>query len=93
MYISIGENFNEGFIWIWLFIISQYYHDCNFFIQTEIDEDTLGGAVCLEFHGNHGKNVLLSNHNLTACRTASYNQGIVVSHKPLPRNQLVQVII
>ncbi|XP_066296523.1 neuralized-like protein 4 isoform X1 [Branchiostoma lanceolatum] len=47
--------------------------------------------VCMEFHWNHGKNIQLINDNMTACRTASYNQGIVVSRRPLPRMQLFQV--
>ncbi|XP_064459470.1 neuralized-like protein 4 isoform X2 [Ornithodoros turicata] len=46
-----------------------------------------------EFHESHGRNVQLRGGNLVACRVASYNQGIVVSSKPLPRCQLFQVRI
>ncbi|XP_023215732.1 neuralized-like protein 4 isoform X1 [Centruroides sculpturatus] len=46
-----------------------------------------------EFHENRGKNIQLLHGNLTAKRIASYNQGIVVSSKPLPRDQLFQVRI
>lgn len=60
------------------------------FEQDEQDEDT-AEAAHYEFHINHGKNIQLSNHNLTAFRSASYNQGIVVSHKPLCRNQMFRV--
>lgn len=45
----------------------------------------------MEFLGNHGKNILLSNNNLTATRVSSYNQGIVVVAPPLPPQQLCQV--
>lgn len=45
----------------------------------------------MEFLENHGKNILLSNGNLTATRVASYNQGIVVIAQPLPPGQLFQV--
>ncbi|XP_068960104.1 neuralized-like protein 4 [Petaurus breviceps papuanus] len=47
--------------------------------------------AALEFLENHGKNILLSNGNLTATRVASYNQGIVVLNQPLVPQQLVQV--
>jgi hypothetical protein len=48
--------------------------------------------VVLEFHENHGRNVQLGEGCRTAKRTASYNQGVVISSKPLPREQLFQVI-
>ena len=70
-----------------------YYTDVyTLLMQGEQDEDT-AEAAHYEFHINHGKNVKLSNNNLTAFRTASYNQGIVVTHKPLPRNQIFRVSI
>ena len=54
------------------------------------DEDTsLSLGLC--FHGNHGKNIMLSDGQRTARRTASYNQGVVVSSLPLPRNRLLEV--
>ncbi|XP_025081591.1 neuralized-like protein 4 isoform X2 [Pomacea canaliculata] len=56
------------------------------------DEDTsVQSSLC--FHSNHGKNIMLSDGQHTARRLASYNQGIVVSAVPLPRNQLLQVRI
>ncbi|XP_074654148.1 neuralized-like protein 4 [Tubulanus polymorphus] len=54
------------------------------------DQDT-ANSLLLDFHSNHGKNISLNNHNLTARRTASYNQGIVVSNKPLPKNYIFKV--
>jgi hypothetical protein len=47
--------------------------------------------IVLEFHENHGRNVQLGEGRRTAKRTASYNQGVVISSKPLPREQLFQV--
>ncbi|XP_076451881.1 neuralized-like protein 4 isoform X3 [Babylonia areolata] len=56
------------------------------------DEDTSqSSGLC--FHGNHGKNIMLSEGQRTARRTASYNQGVVVSSLPLPRNHLMEVRI
>lgn len=49
------------------------------------------GTCTLEFHENHGRNIQLSNENQSARRIASYNQGVVVSARPLPRGQLFQV--
>lgn len=45
----------------------------------------------IQFHENTGKNVLLSPERLSARRSESYNQGIVMSTRPLPRNTLFQV--
>uniref|UniRef100_A0A8C4EJU5 Neuralized-like protein 4 n=1 Tax=Dicentrarchus labrax TaxID=13489 RepID=A0A8C4EJU5_DICLA len=39
---------------------------------------------------NHGKNIQLSNQNLTAARVSSYNQGLLVTAQPLARQQLFQ---
>uniref|UniRef100_T1IVE5 NHR domain-containing protein n=1 Tax=Strigamia maritima TaxID=126957 RepID=T1IVE5_STRMM len=47
----------------------------------------------LEFYNRHGRNIQLSNHNLTASRSASYNQGIVVCRNSLVRGQLFQIRI
>ncbi|XP_067171107.1 LOW QUALITY PROTEIN: neuralized-like protein 4 [Apteryx mantelli] len=47
----------------------------------------------MTFLETHGKNILLSNGNLTATRVASYNQGIVVVGQPLPPGHLFQVHI
>ncbi|XP_070977700.1 neuralized-like protein 4 isoform X2 [Oncorhynchus clarkii lewisi] len=44
----------------------------------------------MAFLENHGKNIQLSNHNLTAARVSSYNQGLLVTAQPLPRQQLFQ---
>ena len=48
-------------------------------------------VLSFEFHNNHGKNISLSEDRCTAKRSASYNQAMVVSHRPLPRNQLFEV--
>ncbi|XP_039602936.1 neuralized-like protein 4 isoform X2 [Polypterus senegalus] len=47
----------------------------------------------MEFLENHGKNILLSNQNFTATRVSSYNQGLLVTSQPLPRQHLFQVQI
>lgn len=44
-----------------------------------------------QFHENTGKNILLSSDRLSARRSESYNQGIVMSAKPLSRNIVFQV--
>ncbi|XP_077998138.1 neuralized-like protein 4 [Glandiceps talaboti] len=69
-------------------------------LSDEITEEVNGTVevspaeiMCIEFQENHGKNIQLRNGNLTACRTASYNQGVVVSSKPLPKMHLFQVSI
>ncbi|KAL4631473.1 neuralized-like protein 4 isoform X1 [Arapaima gigas] len=49
--------------------------------------------VTMTFLENHGKNIQLSNQNLTASRVSSYNQGLLVTAQPLPRQQLFQVNI
>ena len=56
------------------------------------DEDTVQPAgLCL--HGNHGKNIMLTHGHTTAQRTASYNQAVVVSSLPLPRNRTLEVSV
>uniref|UniRef100_A0A8C2CYB9 Neuralized-like protein 4 n=1 Tax=Cyprinus carpio TaxID=7962 RepID=A0A8C2CYB9_CYPCA len=47
----------------------------------------------MAFLENHGKNIELSNQNLTAARVSSYNQGLLVAAQALPRQQLFQVCI
>uniref|UniRef100_A0A673G6T7 Neuralized-like protein 4 n=1 Tax=Sinocyclocheilus rhinocerous TaxID=307959 RepID=A0A673G6T7_9TELE len=47
----------------------------------------------MTFLENHGKNIQLSNQNLTAARVSSYNQGLLVTAQALPRQQLFQVCI
>uniref|UniRef100_A0A8C8C7D8 Neuralized-like protein 4 n=1 Tax=Oncorhynchus tshawytscha TaxID=74940 RepID=A0A8C8C7D8_ONCTS len=44
----------------------------------------------MAFLENHGKNIQLSHENLTAARVSSYNQGLLVTAQPLPRQQLFQ---
>ncbi|XP_031441146.1 neuralized-like protein 4 isoform X2 [Clupea harengus] len=44
----------------------------------------------MAFLENHGKNIQLSNLNLTAARVSSYNQGLLVTAQPLSRQQLFQ---
>uniref|UniRef100_A0A4W5JQU5 Neuralized-like protein 4 n=1 Tax=Hucho hucho TaxID=62062 RepID=A0A4W5JQU5_9TELE len=46
----------------------------------------------MAFLENHGKNIQLSHQNLTAARVSSYNQGLLVTAQPLPRQQLFQVL-
>ena len=46
-----------------------------------------------EFHDNRGRNVTLCHSNTMARRNDSYNQGIVMSARPLARNTLFQVLI
>lgn len=48
-------------------------------------------AALVQFHENTGKNILLSPERLSARRSESYNQGIVMSARPLPRNSVFQV--
>ena len=59
-------------------------------VDRDQDQDTASFSVP-EFHCNHGKNIMLSNSNLTIERVASYNQAIAVTNKPLARNRLFQV--
>ncbi|KAJ8320441.1 hypothetical protein KUTeg_002028 [Tegillarca granosa] len=62
--------------------------------EPDRDQDLDTTSPCsLEFHSNHGKNIMLSNDNLTGCRQSSYNQGIMVTNRPLPRNKLFQIRI
>ncbi|KAK5875860.1 hypothetical protein CesoFtcFv8_026898 [Champsocephalus esox] len=46
--------------------------------------------TAVAFLENHGKNIQLSNQNLTAARVSSYNQGLLVAAQPLARQQLFQ---
>ncbi|KAJ8320876.1 hypothetical protein KUTeg_002463 [Tegillarca granosa] len=63
-------------------------------LEPDRDQDLDTTSPCsLEFHSNHGKNIMLSNDNLTGCRQSSYNQGIMVTNRPLPRNKLFQIRI
>ncbi|MCJ8738832.1 hypothetical protein PDJAM_G00040230 [Pangasius djambal] len=60
------------------------------------DESTPGESepamvpMAMAFLENHGKNIQLSNQNLTAARVSSYNQGLLVTAHALPRQQLFQ---
>ena len=45
----------------------------------------------LEFHENHGRNVQLKNRNTTAIRTDSYNQGMLLTSRPLKENEIFEV--
>ena len=51
--------------------------------------ETVSQPIILEFHENHGRNVQLSEGRKTAKRTASYNQGVIISNKPLPDRKSV----
>ena len=57
--------------------------------QGEAEEITTAGVF--EFHDNRGRNVSLCHGNTMAKRSDSYNQGLVISAKPLPRDTLFQV--
>uniref|UniRef100_A0A3P9PBM7 Neuralized-like protein 4 n=1 Tax=Poecilia reticulata TaxID=8081 RepID=A0A3P9PBM7_POERE len=65
---------------------------------SEGEEDSSPSETCslvptvMMFLENHGKNIQLSNQNLTAARVSSYNQGLLVTVQPLARQQLFQVI-
>ncbi|XP_076042886.1 neuralized-like protein 4 isoform X2 [Oratosquilla oratoria] len=48
-------------------------------------------ATAVQFHENHGKNIHLALDRTVAKRSESYNQGIVMSARPLTRNVLFQV--
>uniref|UniRef100_A0A3Q3X395 Neuralized-like protein 4 n=1 Tax=Mola mola TaxID=94237 RepID=A0A3Q3X395_MOLML len=60
--------------------------------QTEA-EPAAPVPTIMAFLENHGKNIQLSNQNLTAARVSSYNQGLLVTAQPLARQQLFQVAI
>lgn len=60
--------------------------------QTEA-EPAAPPATIMAFLENHGKNIQLSNQNLTAARVSSYNQGLLVTAQPLARQQLFQVAV
>uniref|UniRef100_I3JRV3 Neuralized-like protein 4 n=1 Tax=Oreochromis niloticus TaxID=8128 RepID=I3JRV3_ORENI len=66
---------------------------------SEGEEDSTPSEPCvllptvMAFLENHGKNIQLSNQNLTAARVSSYNQGLLVTAQPLARQQLFQVRI
>lgn len=47
----------------------------------------------LLFHDCHGRNVQISESRLAAKRVSSYNQGLVLSTKPIPRGVLFQIRI
>uniref|UniRef100_A0A674DMB9 Neuralized-like protein 4 n=1 Tax=Salmo trutta TaxID=8032 RepID=A0A674DMB9_SALTR len=55
-------------------------------------EPALVPNTVMAFLENHGKNIQLSHQNLTAARVSSYNQGLLVTAQPLPRQQLFQVL-
>ncbi|XP_034146279.1 neuralized-like protein 4 [Esox lucius] len=56
----------------------------------ECREPALVSNTVMAFLENHGKNIQLSNQNLTAARVSSYNQGLLVTAQPLPPLQLFQ---
>ncbi|XP_060710801.1 neuralized-like protein 4 isoform X5 [Hemiscyllium ocellatum] len=57
------------------------------------ENETSVFMATVEFMENHGRNILLSNNGHTATRVASYNQGVVASAQPLPRQLLFQIQI
>uniref|UniRef100_A0A8C8C388 Neuralized-like protein 4 n=1 Tax=Oncorhynchus tshawytscha TaxID=74940 RepID=A0A8C8C388_ONCTS len=60
--------------------------------RTPGGEPALVPNTVMAFLENHGKNIQLSHENLTAARVSSYNQGLLVTAQPLPRQQLFQVL-
>ncbi|XP_032437922.1 neuralized-like protein 4 isoform X1 [Xiphophorus hellerii] len=57
----------------------------------EVESETCSLVpTVMMFLENHGKNIQLSNQNLTAARVSSYNQGLLVTVQPLARQQLFQ---
>ena len=58
--------------------------------QDDHDEDTVEGSP-LEFHTNCGFNIELSTDLLTAKRISGFNASIVLSRKPLLKNQMFRV--
>ncbi|XP_014669095.1 PREDICTED: neuralized-like protein 4 [Priapulus caudatus] len=58
----------------------------------EGDIDTKGQPF-VEFHNHHGNHIRLSNNNRTATRIASYNNGIILSSKPLQPLKLFEVSV
>ncbi|KAM9462513.1 neuralized-like protein 4 isoform 2-T2 [Clarias gariepinus] len=57
---------------------------------TPCESEPASVPVAMTFLENHGKNIQLSNQNLTATRVSSYNQGLLVTAHTLPRQQLFQ---
>ncbi|XP_033095414.1 neuralized-like protein 4 [Anneissia japonica] len=62
-------------------------------VSSDKDDESVTSQVYYteEFHQNHGKNISLSCANMTARRTASYNQGIAISRHMLARQQKFEV--
>ncbi|XP_043932154.1 neuralized-like protein 4 [Protopterus annectens] len=60
---------------------------------TPCENEVPAFTTSVTFLEYHGKNILLSNENHTAARVASYNQGLLVTAVPLPRQQLFQIQI
>lgn len=65
---------------------------CHCEIDGDLDQDT-SEEFDVDFHPNHGKNILLSTQSHIARRTKSYNHAVTVTRKPLTRNQIFQVNI
>ncbi|XP_062858914.1 neuralized-like protein 4 isoform X1 [Trichomycterus rosablanca] len=57
---------------------------------TPCESELAQAPVTMSFLENHGKNIQLSNQNLTAARVSSYNQGLLVTAQALSRQQLFQ---
>uniref|UniRef100_A0A8D3A9C8 Neuralized-like protein 4 n=1 Tax=Scophthalmus maximus TaxID=52904 RepID=A0A8D3A9C8_SCOMX len=58
--------------------------------SSPVREPCVLAPTVMAFLENHGKNIQLSNQNLTAARVSSYNQGLLVAAQPLARQQLFQ---
>ncbi|XP_072315152.1 neuralized-like protein 4 isoform X4 [Eucyclogobius newberryi] len=68
---------------------SEGEEDCSPVREVEIEPCPLVPTV-MTFLENHGKNIQLTNQSLSASRVSSYNQGLLVTAQPLPRQQLFQ---
>ena len=90
------QRFHNSEILCFALMISTYNHQTFDFVASCF-LDVQGESTCsipvhpIHFHNNHGKNIGLCNENMTASRTASYNQAVVISDCPLPRRQLFEV--
>lgn len=55
--------------------------------QSQFEESNLD----LSLSEHHGRNIQLSDRRFSAKRIASYNQAVVMSHKPLVKGHVFQV--
>ncbi len=51
------------------------------------------GSNELMFHDHHGRNIQVRNGGKSASRTDSYNQGVLLTHRPLKDNEMFEVSV